>query len=127
MIERIYHGIKRSLFGATSHFAIRQGSCAFQGKSFVEIYRERVEYPVEILGIQFVGQKQCLGEYRILADGQEIFPFAETNPIEVGVLRNFVVPIRVAAGALLTIDVRSSNPQERGVIIMDELDIVEMR
>ena len=127
IIEQIYKGIKRLLFGSTSHFVIRQGSGAFRGVSFVEIYRERVEYPIKILGIQFVGQNQCLGEFRIIVDGVKVFPFAETNPIEVGVLRNFVVPIEVATGSLLEVEVRSSNPRERGVIIMDELDVVEMR
>ena len=125
IIEQIYNGIKRSLFGPTSHFAVRQGSSAFRGSSFVEIYREDVEYPMKILGIQFLGQNQCLGEYKILVNGEKIFPFGDTNPIEVGTLRNFIVPINISSGSLLAIEIRSSNSQEKSVIVLDELDVVE--
>ena len=127
IIEQIYNGIKRLLFGPTSYFVIRQGSSAFRGSSFVRVYREVIEYPMKILGIQFLGQKQNLGEYRILVDGEKIFPFGDVNSIEVGVLRNFVMPIEVSAGSLLEIEVRSGNPAERSVIVLDELDCLEMR
>ena len=127
IIEQIYNGIKRLLLGSTSYFEIRQGSCAFRGRSFVTIYRERVRYPVNIMAIQFLFQGTGVGEYRICVNGNKVFPFADTNPIEPSVLRNFIVPIRVAAGALLEIEVRGSDPNERSVVVLDELDVVEMR
>lgn len=127
IIEQIYNGIKRLILGSTSYFEIRQGSCAFRGRSFATIYRERVEYPMNIMGIQFLYQGSSVGEYRICVDGDRVFPFSDTNPIESGVLRNFIVPIKVAAGSLLEIEVRGGDANERSVVVLDELDVVEMR
>ena len=84
----MYQGIKRLLFGPTNVFAVRSGSCGFNGSSLVAIYRERTKYPLRIIGIQFQCNPDVQGEWRICVDGEKVFPFSEVNPLD-SEFRNF--------------------------------------
>ena len=122
---KILQGLKRLLYGSTYKFTTRKGSTSFRGASWVEIYREMLKDPVKLISISFLMENQVTGEYRILCDGTPIFPFGDFSQIENGVTRNFLIPISVAAGSFLQIEVRSGI-NNKNVIIMDELAVVEI-
>ena len=126
MITILYNGIKRLLYGATSVFGVRNGSAAFSGSSFVQVYKERTKFPLHIIGIKFAVSPDALGEWRICVEGiGKVFPFSEVNPMDSDF--HNIIPIEIAAGSLFCIEVRSRNPQQKGIVILEELDVVEMR
>lgn len=121
----IIQNLKKLIFGATSYFMIKKGSCSLRGASFVEIYRETTNYPVKLMGISFLKEKDVPVEYRICVNGEKVFPFDDYNMIE-NIPRNFMIPIEIAAGSLLIIEVRGGI-NNKNIIVLDELDVVEMR
>ena len=125
MINLILRGIRRLFFGSTSVFAVRSGSCPMNGNSFATIHQERTQDPLRIVGAQFVVDLSMQGEWRICVNGQKCFPFSEVNSLD----SNYhnLIAINVAAGELLTVEVRSRNKDYRGIAILEELDVVEMR
>ena len=125
MINLILRGIKRLFLGSTSVFAVRNGSAAFSGSSFAQVYRERAAYPLRIVGIQFQCDPSAQGEWRVTVDGERIFPYNEVNPMDSEF--HHLVTIEIAAGDRFEIEVRSRNQQQKGVIILEELDVIEMR
>ena len=125
MITLLSRGIKRLFLGSTSVFAVRNGSAAFSGNSFAQVYRERAAYPLRIVGIQFQCDPSAQGEWRICVNGDKVFPFSEINPMD-SEFHN-LIPIEIAAGELLEIEVRSRNKEYHGVVILEELDVIEMR
>ncbi len=80
---------------------------------------------MRIVGIQFQCDPSAQGEWRICVEGDKVFPFSEVNPMD-SEFHN-LIPIEIAAGGLLEIEVRSRNQQQKGVIILEELDVIEMR
>lgn len=126
MFELIYNGIKRLLFGATSVFCVRNGSVPISGNSFVSVHTERAEHPIQIVGIKFQCSPDAQGEFRIsTAEHGKIFPFGEINNLDSDY--HNLMPIEVAAGELYCIEVRSRNTEYRGIAILEELDVLEMR
>ena len=125
MITLLYNGLKRWLFGATSVFAVRSGSSAFHGVSYASVYQERTQYPLQIVGIQFQCTPDSQGEWRVTVNGDKVFPFNDFNPMDSD-FHNLML-ISVAAGELLDIEVKSRNSGYKGIIILQELDVVEMR
>lgn len=125
MITLLYNGLRRLLFGSTSVFEVRNGSGAFAGSSFVQVYRERAVYPLRIVGIQFQCDPSAQGEWRICVNGDKIFPFSEVNPMDSDF--HNLIPIEIAAGELLEIEVRSRNKEYHGIVILEELDVIELR
>lgn len=125
MINLICRGLKRWLLGSTNVFAVRSGSAAFSGSSFVQVYQERAAYPLRIVGIKFATDVSSQGEWLVSVDGEKCFPFSDVNPMD----SNFhnLIPIEIAAGSLLQIEIRSKNKGYKGVAILEELDVVEMR
>lgn len=125
MFELIYNGIKRLLFGATSVFCVRNGSVPISGNSFVSVHTERSQYPLRIVGIKFTVDPSMLGEWRVFVAGiDKVFPYG-VNPMDSEF--HHLMPIEVAAGELYCIEVRSKNTEYRGIAILEELDVVEMR
>ena len=125
MLSHFYNGLKRLVFGYTSVFAIRSGSATFNGASYASVYQERMQHPLQIVGIQFQCTPDSQGEWRVTVNGDKVFPFNDFNPMD-SEFHN-LMPISVAAGELLDIEVKSRNSGYKGIIILQELDIVEMR
>ena len=125
MLKLIYNGIKRLLFGSTSVFTVRNGSCPMVGNSFVPVHTERTKTPVKIVGIKFVVDPSLQGEWRVFVAGiDKVFPYG-VNPMDSEF--HHLMPIEIAAGELFCIEVRSRNQEYRGIAILEELDIIEMR
>jgi hypothetical protein len=95
------------------------------GNSFATIHQERTQDPLRIVGAQFVVDLSMQGEWRICVNDQKCFPFSEVNSLD----SNYhnLMAINVAAGELLTVEVRSRNKEYKGIAILEELDVVEMR
>ena len=125
MLLHFFRGLKRGLFGYTSVFVVRSGSAAFNGSSYVSVYQERTQYPLRIVGIQFQCELSSQGDYRISVNGEKVFPFSDLNVMDCEF--HNLMPINIAAGELLDIEVKSRNSGYRGIIILQELDVVEMR
>ena len=125
MINEIYNGIKRLLFGSTYKFVTRKGSCTLNGASWVEIYKEMTENPVKLISLSFIQQADIKSQYRIMIDGEKIFPFSNDANIENGTTRNFIIPIKISSGSYLQIEVRS-DIKMKNVLIMDELAMIEV-
>ena len=125
MINLILRGIRRAFFGSTSVFAVRSGSCPMLGNSFATIHQERTKMPTKIVGIQFAVDPSVQGEWRICVNGEKIFPFSDVNNLDSDY--HNLMAIDVAAGELLTVEVRSRNKEYRGIAILEELNVVEMR
>ena len=89
------------------------------------MYQERTQYPLQIVGIQFQCTPDAQGEWRATVNGEKVFPFNDFNPMD-SEFHN-LMPISVAAGELLDIEVKSRNSGYKGIIILQELDVVEMR
>ena len=119
------NSIKRILNGATTHFVLESGSCALQGTSFVELYRKQLKYPTSIVGIEMKTEGSSKAEFRICADGGKIFPFADRNTVPDGAVN--IMRVDVAAGDLLTIEVRGTSPKDKFVVILSEMDCIERR
>ena len=125
MINKIINGIKRLFFGSTFSFQIRKGSCSLSGASWTEIYKEMTKTPLKMISATFITENDINVEYRIVVDGEKIFPFGYSSKIENGVTRGFIVPIEVAAGSYMQIEVMGQI-NAKNVIIMDELAVVEI-
>lgn len=125
MINKIYQGIKRLLFGSTYKFTTRKGSGTFNGASWTELYRETLKYPMKLISIEILVEKDIMGEFRVCVDGQKVFPFTEFSKIESGVTRNFLIPVSIAAGSFIQIEVRGAI-KSKAVIILSELAIIEV-
>lgn len=125
MINKIYCGIKRFLFSSTSCFTTRKGSTSFAGASWTQIYKEMTETPLKLISITFLLENTISGEYRIVVNGEKIFPFGDFSQIESGVTRNFILPVSIAAGSFLQIEVRSGI-NNKNVVIMDEIAVIEV-
>lgn len=89
------------------------------------MYQERAAYPLRIVGIQFVADVSSQGEWLMSIDGKKCFPFSDVNPMD-SHFHN-LIPIEVAAGSLLQIEIRSRNKEYKGIVILEELDVVELR
>lgn len=124
MITLLLRGIKRLFLGSTSVFVVRSGSSALHGASFASVYQERTIYPIRIVGIQFQCDPSAQGEWRICVEGDKVFPF-DINPMDSEF--HHLMPIDISAGSLFCVEVRSRNQQQKGVVILAELDVVEMR
>ncbi len=125
MTNLIYRGIRRLLFGMTSVFAVRNGSCPLVGLSFISIHQERTEYPLRIVGIKFVVDPSTQGEWRMTVNGEKVFPYNDVNSLDSDY--HSLIPIEVAAGELFCVEVRSRNKEYHGIAILEELDVIEMR
>lgn len=125
-MNRIYEGIKRWLYGSTSFFCVRKDSTTFNGTSFVAIHEERPIYPTKIVGIKFNTSEGSFGEWRIsTAAHGKIFPYDDVNELD-SEYRN-LTPIDIPAGELYFVEVRSRDATKKGVVIMEELSIIESR
>ena len=122
---QIINGIKRAIYGYTAHFTIKQGSTSLRGTSFMELYKERLEYPIQILALDIKVEKNVVAEWRVMSDGSKIFPFDAVNSIPSGLVN--IIPVDVAAGSLLSIEVRGTNPKAANVVILSEMDVIERR
>lgn len=125
MITLLYNGLKRLVFGSTSVFAVRSGSVPLIGSSFASVYSERTQYPLRIVGIKFTVDPSSQSEWRITVDSERIFPYNEVNPMDSEY--HSLMSIEIAAGERFDVEVRSRNKEYRGIAILEELDIMEMK
>ena len=105
----IWNGLKRLILGPTSVFAVRNGSVPIVGLSFVAVYQERTKYPLKITGIQFAIDPSAQSEYRICVNGEKVFPYSEVNNLDSDY--HNLMPIEIAAGELMTVEIRSRNKE----------------
>ena len=124
-VNIILRGIRRAFFGSTSVFAVRSGSCPMLGNSFAIIHQERTQDPLRVVGVQFAADPSAQGEWRICVNGEKIFPFSDVNNLDSDY--HNLMAIDVAAGELMSVEVRSRNKDYRGIAILEELDVIEMR
>lgn len=122
---QLIDSLKRLIYTPTSYFTIQQGSISLRGISFVELYKERLNHPIQIVALDIKIEKNIVAEWRILSNGIKIFPFADVNIIPDGIVN--IIPVNVAAGSLLTIEVRGTNPKASNVVILSEMDVIEQR
>ena len=118
--------IKAIINGASSFYGIRKGSTSLNGKSFTPIYTEMTKYPMVIHAVNFMANDKVTHLWRIVIDGEKAFPFTDEGTIHPNKLMN-IMPVKVASGCYLSIEVKSKINDDKDVIIMDELDIEEMR
>lgn len=121
----IIKGIKRLLYGSTSFFGVRQGSCSLRGTSFVELYRETTKYPTTIIAFDIKKESKNKAEFRIMCDGEKVFPFTETNEIPDGSVN--VMPIDFAAGSLMVFEVKGMMPNDGFIVLLSEMNVIERR
>lgn len=119
---QIINGLKRLLYGSTTYLQIKQGSTSLRGTSYVELYRELTEYPTTIVSFEMKKESKNKAEFRILADGEKIFPFTSCNDVPEGLVN--IIPIDVAANSLLTIEIKGCTPNDGFVVILAELDCI---
>jgi hypothetical protein len=119
---QILNGLKRLIYGATTHLTIKQGSTSLRGTSYVELYRELTEYPTTIVSFDIKKESKNKAEFRILADGEKIFPFSLNNEIPDQLVN--IIPIDVAADVLLTIEVKGCTQNDGFIVILSELDCI---
>ena len=125
MITKILNGLKRILFGSTYKFTTRKGSTSLSGASWVPILTERTETPVKLISIEFITEKDIIAEYRIVVNGDKTFPFADFSQIKSQVTGNFLIPVEVAVGEYLQVEVRGGI-NTNNVIILNELAVIEV-
>ena len=118
--------VKRLIYGATSFFCIKKGSCALSGKSFVPIYEEMTKLPMEIHSLEFTCEEKIPKMFRITVDGEKVFPYTDESQIQPNKTM-FVTPVKIAVGSYLQIEVKSTISEDKSVIILSELCIVEER
>ena len=61
-----------------------------------------------------------------MVDGIKAFPFGEYTQIQNGVTGNFLIPIEIAAGSLLQVEIRGQI-KSKNVIIMNEMAVIEVK
>lgn len=125
MIIKILRGLKRILYGNTSHFTTKKSSTSLSGASWIPIYTEMLENPVKLVSVEFLKEATTPVEYRIVCNGEKIFPFVESSNMESGVCRNFLIPVEVASNEFLQIEVRGGI-NDKSVVIMSELAMIEI-
>ena len=110
------------MYNPTTYFTVKQGSTSLRGISFVDLYVEMLEYPVQIIALDIKVEKNIVVEWRICADGEKVFPFGDTNTVLDGAVN--IIPVEVAAGKRLSIEVRGKSPKNGDVVILKELDLI---
>ena len=125
-IERFLNGIKRLIYGSTTHFGVWQDSCALSGTSYVPILSKTLDYPITIAAVEFLTEKDIKAQFRIVVNGVKVFPFGEDNVVENGVNRA-LMPVEIADGSYLQIEVRGVESTQKNVIILNELNIIERK
>lgn len=115
---QLLNTLKRLVNGPTTYFVVKQGSTSLKGNSFVELYRERIEYPTTIISIDIKIERNTVAEWRIMCDGEKVFPFSQVNQIQNGIVN--IIPVEISAGSLLTIEVKGTNPKAANVVILSE-------
>lgn len=124
MINKIYKGIKRLIFGSTTKFTTEKRSTTLSGGSFTGIYSELLENPEYLMSIEFLTDDSSKKFFRIVANGVKLFPFGDDAEIRKGIM-TFSTPIEVAAGSFLQVEIRDEmNSKE--IVIMQELAFVEL-
>lgn len=122
---QLINALKRSIYGATTHFEAKQGSTSLRGASFVELYKERLDCPVQILAFDIKTEKNVVVEWRICADGVKIFPFSDVNTVPDGLVN--IIPVEVSDGSLLTVEVKGTDPKASNVVILSEMSVIYRR
>ena len=125
IITQIFNSIKRILYGETYKFTTKKSSTSLMGSSWTPIFSEMVENPLKLVSIEFLTEKDVICEYRILVNGEKVFPFTDCSNMENGVTRNFLIPIKIAADSYLQIEIRSGI-NNKNVVIMSELAVIEV-
>ena len=121
----LLNALKRLIYGATTHFSIIQSSCALQGASFISLWTERMEYPCQIVALEIKVENKHQTMWRIIVDGEKVFPFADENSVADGLVH--VMPVEVAAGSMVSIEVRGMSASDKSVVILSELNLIEKR
>lgn len=121
----LINAIKRLIYGTTTQFSIKQDSCALRGTSFTSLWTERMEFPTQIVAIDIKIENKHQAMWRITVDGEKVFPFADENSVVEGLVH--IMPVEVAAGSMVRVEVRGMSATDRNVVILSELDIVERR
>lgn len=115
-------GIKRLIYGSTTHFQIKQGSTPLNGTSYVELYKERLEYPTTVLSFDIKCEGKSKAEFRFTCDGEKVFPFTAANPVPDGLTS--VIPVDFPAGSLMCLEVKGMAPKDSFIVVLSEMDCI---
>jgi len=118
--------IKRLINGTTTYYKILKGSGELNGISFTPILSKKVECRTIIHSVEFKCNDKIIHSWRITVDGEKIFPFTEFARIHSEKLMP-IMPVSIKKGSYFQIEVVSSDKDDRDIIILTELDIVEER
>jgi len=119
---QIIDGIKRLIYGSTTHFQVKQGSTPLNGTSYVELYKERLEYPTTVLSFDIKCEGKSKAEFRFTCDGEKVFPFTAANAIPDGLTS--VIPIDFPAGSLMCLEVKGLTPKDGFIVVLSEMDCI---
>ena len=119
---QILNGVKRLLYGSTTHFEIKQGSTPLNGTSFVELYKERLEYPTTVVSFDIKCEGKSKAEFRFTCDGEKVFPFRDSNEIPDALTS--VMPISFPAGSLMVLEVKGKVPRDSFIVVLSEMDCI---
>lgn len=114
--------LRRIMYGPTSKFMVKQGSTSLRGTSFVDLYTERSECPIQIVSLDIKTEKNIVAEWRICVDGEKVFPFSEANTVLDGVVN--IIPVDISAGKHLSVEIRGKTPKVGDVAILKELAVI---
>ena len=119
---QLIDGIRRLIYGATTFFEIKQGSTALNGTSYVELYKERLEYPTTVLSFDIKCEGKSKAEFRFTCNGEKVFPFTAANTIPEGLTS--VIPIEFPVGSLMCLEVKGMAPKDSFIIVLSEMDCI---
>ena len=121
---KILKGLRRLIYGETYKFTTRKGSTSLNGASWTTIYEEMTDDPLKLISVEFVADTGVPPEYRIVVDGEKIFPFGDVAEMKKDTM-TFLMPISVASNSYLEIEIRGQI-KDKGVVIMRELAIISV-
>jgi len=121
---KILKGLRRLIYGETYKFTTRKGSTTLNGASWVSIFSEMTNDPIKLISVEFVTDTSVPPEYRICVDGEKIFPFGDVAEMRKDSM-TFLMPISIAAGSFLQVEIRGSI-KDTGVVIMREMACIEV-
>lgn len=122
---QLINGIKRLIYGHTSHLTIKQGSTSLRGTSYVELYRERTEYPMTIVSFEMKKESKNKAEFRFLVNGEKVFPFMSSQTLPEAAVN--IIPVDISAGSLFVVEIKGCAPNDNFVVILSELCVIEKR
>jgi len=101
----------------------------FDGTTWVDLFTKIVTIDTKLTGIKMTTTGTFAGtpKFRIVRDGEKVFPYYIENTIDSGVLREFDYAIDIPTGSTYKVQIRSDNAGDTTqTVVLDELDVIEV-